>query len=231
MNKITRYLHKLRKIKRKKYHPIMHRLKKKYKISRKTLFYVKEYGAGTNVPVTILKESLKILVFASLISSLGGLALEHIKNIFISIVPLVILLPVLNDMIGDYGIIASSRFSTLLYTGKIRGKIFKNEELRKLFFQILFVAMITAIISSTVSLILSYISGFGLNYNIAGKIFLISIIDVIVIVSFLFLIAIKAGLYVYKKGEDPDNFLIPITTSIADFANMFILTILVMLFF
>ena len=43
--------------------------------------------------------------------------------------------------------------------------------------------------------------------------------------------SIIAGLHFYRKGEDPNNFLIPITTSIADLSNMFILSILVVLFF
>src|SRR3990167_2010559 len=101
-NHVRKHLQKLQKIKREKYHPLIHKIHKKHKISRKTLFYVKEYGPHTNVPKTIIKESIKILLFASIISSFGGLALENIKTIFISITPLIILLPILNDMIGDY---------------------------------------------------------------------------------------------------------------------------------
>jgi len=46
----------LRKIKRHKYHPLVHKLHRKHNISKKTLFYVKEYGPHTNVPKTIIKE-------------------------------------------------------------------------------------------------------------------------------------------------------------------------------
>jgi len=54
---------------------------------------------------------------------------------------------------------------------------------------------------------------------------------VLVLVAILFLTSITAGLYFYRKGEDPNNFLIPITTSIADFGNMIVLTVLVILVF
>jgi cation transporter-like permease len=231
MKKLKKQLEELRQLERKKYHPIKTRIRKEHGLSKKTLFYVKEYGPHSNISKTIIKESVKILLLASLLSSFGGLMIEHIKTIFISIVPLIVLLPALNDMLGDYGIIMSSRFTTLLYTGKIRCKWYKNIELRKLLLQIFIIAILTALISSSVALVISSFSGYGLTYGIAYKIFLITIIDTILIVGLLFLISIFAGFYISKKNEDPDNFLIPITTSVADFGNMVLLTLLVILFF
>ena len=72
---------------------------------------------------------------------------------------------------------------------------------------------------------------YALSTALILKIFLIAIIDVIFIVTLLFFISISAGLYFYKKKEDPNNFLIPITTSVADFGNMLMLSVLVFLFF
>ena len=231
MKTIRKDLEKLRTVRKRKYHPLIHKIHKKHKISRKTLFYVKEYGPHANISRTIIKESIKILLFASIISSAGGLALEYIKTLFISIMPLIIIMPTLNDMIGDYGTIVSSRFSTLLHEDKIKKRWWLNKELKKLFIQIFIVSILTAVISSIIALIISNLSGYALNTIIITKIFFINIIDVALIVTILFLIAILAGIYFYKKGEDPNNFLIPITTSIADFGNMIILSFLVILFF
>src|SRR3989344_4456058 len=114
------HLRKLQKIKRKKHHPLIHQIHQRHKISKKTLFYVKEYGPHSHVPRTIIRESIKILIFASVLSSLGGLALEHIKAIFVSVLPLIILLPTLNDMVGDFGTIIASRFSTMLHENWIK---------------------------------------------------------------------------------------------------------------
>ncbi|MEM4336186.1 MAG: magnesium transporter [Candidatus Anstonellales archaeon] len=228
---VRKHLEELRKVEREKHHPLIHKIHLKHKISKKTLLYVKEYGPHSNIPKTIIKESLKILLFTSFISSFGGLALEQIKVVFLSLFPLIVLLPTLNDMIGDYGIIVSSRFSTLLHTRKIRGKWYKNEEVKKLFMQVFVVAIITALISSSIALIISALSGFGVNLEVALKVFFISIIDVALIVSMLFILAILAGLYFYRKKEDPNNFLIPITTSFADFVNMLLLAFLTILLF
>lgn len=224
-------LKKLSKIKKREHHPLIHKIHKKHKISRKTLFYIKEYGPHTNVPKTIIKESIKILLFASIISSFGGLALEHIKTIFISIIPLVVLLPTLNDMIGDYGAIISSRFSTMLHEKKINKKWWINKNLKKLFYQILIIGSITTIISSLAALIISSFSDFVIDKTIIYKILFVSILDVTLLIVILFLIAILAGFYFYSKNEDPNNFLIPIATSVADFGNMIILSILILLIF
>jgi cation transporter-like permease len=231
MKSLRRHLERLRNVKKRKYSPLIHRLHKKHHLSKRTLFYIKEYGHHTNALKTIIKESLRILILASLLSSFGGLAFESIKEIFLSIVPLIILLPALNDMIGDYGVIISSRFTTLLHTGKIRGAIYKNHHLRHLLAQIFIISGITAVISATISLLLSLVSAQHISLIFAYKIFLITIIDVAFLVFILSLVSICAGLYLYKKGEDPDNFLIPITTSIADLGNMLMLVFLVLLFF
>jgi len=230
METLRKHLEKLRKIERKKHHPLIHKIHKKHKISKKTLFYVKEYGPHTHVPRTIIKESIKILLMASIISSFGGFALEYIKTIFVSILPLIILLPTLNDMIGDYGTIISSRFSTMLHENKINKKWWLNKELKKLLIQIMIVSLLTAILSVLGSVLIA-----SFYENITSLILLktlaITVIDVMLLVSILFITAIIAGLYVYRKEEDPNNFLIPITTSVADFGNMIILAVLIILFF
>lgn len=231
MNHIRKHLKKLQNIKRKSYHPLIHLIHKKHKISKKTLFYVKEYGPHTHVPRTIIKESVKILLFASIISSFGGLALEYIKELFISIIPLIILMPTLNGMIGGYGSIISSKFSTMLHEGKIKKDAYNNYELKKLFFEILSISMLTTLISIIVSFIISYFTGYNFNITSSLKIFFIVILDVLVLVMLLFFTSITAGIHFFKKKEDPNNFLIPITTSVADFGNMIILAILVIIFF
>ncbi len=230
-HKLRKQLHRLTKIKRHKHHHLIHNLHKKHRISKKTLFYVKEYGPHSHIARTIIKESIKILLFASVLSSFGGLALEQIKALFIQIVPLIILLPALNDMIGDYGSIISSRFSTMLYEGKVKRDWKTDRELKKLFLQIFTIAIVMVILSVIISLFISSFTNYKVTTAIAGKIMFIAVLDVALLVSILFLVAIVAGLYFYNKQEDPNNFLIPITTSIADFGNMILLAVLVLLLF
>lgn len=231
MKSLRTHLETLRKVERKKCHPLIHKIHKKHKISKKTLLYVKEYGQKSHVFSNIMKESIKVLLFSSIVSLAGGLALENIRDIFISLVPLIIMFPALNGMVGNYGIILSSRLTTLLHMGKIKGNWYKDRSLKQLFAQIFIMSIITALIISLISLVVSAHQRFVLNFGIIYKIFIISIIDVILLVGILFVIAIYGGYYYYRKNEDPDNFLIPLSTAIADFGNMIILSILVILFF
>ena len=231
MKHLRKALEKLRKIKRESYHHLIHKLHRKHKLHKKTLFYIKEYGKHSNVPKTIIKESIKILLIASIVSSLGGLALEHIKNNLIAIVPLIILLPALNDMIGDYGSIVSGKFSTMLWKGEVKNDVFKTLKLKKLFFQIIIIGLMTAILSSILALFSAHFINSNINSIVILKIFFIVILDTLILVSLLFFTAVFAGLYYFRKKEDPNNFLIPITTAIADFGNMIVLTLLVLLIF
>jgi len=237
MNKIiksgilVKHLHKLRNVERKKHHHLLHHIHKKHKISRETLFYVKEYGPHSNVARVIIKESLKILIFTSILSAVGGVTLENIKVLFVSIMPLIIMLPVLNDMIGDYGTIISGRFSTMMHEGKIKKTWISNKDLKKLFIQIAIVAIVMAVLSSALALLISSYAGYDSSMINSIKIAFIALIDVTVLVTLLFFVAIISGIYIYNKKEDPNNFLVPITTSIADFGNMIILAVLVILMF
>lgn len=221
----------LQQEKRKKYSHLVHELRTNYRISRKTLFYVKEYGPHSHIASNIVKESINVLFLASIISSIGGFSLENIKTLFITLTPMVILLPALNDMIGDYGTIISSRFSTMLHEGKIVGKWWQHEDLQKLCIQIFLVAMITTIFGVLISIAISGFSSHSNFLEVTGKILAISVLDVILLISILILTAVIAGTYFYRRGEDPNNFLIPLTTSMADFGNMIILSLLIKFLF
>jgi len=180
----------------------------------------------------ITRESLKILIVASIISSLGGIGLEDIKAKFVVIIPLLILLPALNDMIGDFGTIISSRFTTMLYLGKIHEeRWWKSPILGNLFLLVAAVAFIAALYISLLAGSISLLKGYPLTASILVKTVIIAVLSTAILITLMFWIAVTAGFKIYKRNEDPSNFLIPITTSVADFASMLILSGLVYLLF
>ncbi|MFA5175748.1 MAG: magnesium transporter [Candidatus Nanoarchaeia archaeon] len=230
-HKLKRELKKLIKIKRHKHHPLLHRIHKKHGISHKTLFYIKEYGAHSHVINVIMKESILILILATLMSAFGGIALEKMKEIFLIIIPFVILYPTLNGMIGSYGSIISSKFGTMLHQGKVKDGWWTNKELRKLYYQLITIALGTGILSSTVAIIIAYFSKYVITSIIILKIYGIVLLDVFILVNILFTISIYAGRYYFKHQEDPNNFLVPLATAIADLGNGLILAGLIFLLF
>ncbi|MBU2637836.1 MAG: magnesium transporter [Nanoarchaeota archaeon] len=228
---MEKYLVKLTKIERHKHHPLLHTLHKKHNISRKTLLYIKGHTREEHMAHKIIHGSLRFILLATLISALGGLALEQVRHILIPILPLIILLPAFNNMAGDFGIIVSSRLSVMLHEKQVKKRFWESEELKKLAVQVAMISMLTAFATAVLALIIPGIVGDAVNLVTAGKVVLIAVLDAFLLVSLILIISVIAGIYVFRKKKDPNNFLIPITTSIADWANMVVLALLVIMFF
>jgi cation transporter-like permease len=226
-----RVLSRVTKVRRREHHPVLHHAHRKYGISRRTLFYMKEYGPRSHVAHVIVRESLKILVLASIISSIGGIGMEAISLKLVTIIPLIILLPTLNDMVGDFGCIVSSKFTTMLYLGKVSRRWWRSRHLRELFLVIAFTSFLTSVFIGVAASIIAYWSGFSLTFEVFLKVLGIAVISNLILVSVIFCVSIIGGLGIYGKNEDPNNFLIPITTSMADLMNLVIFAILVGIFF
>lgn len=180
----------------------------------------------------IIHESAGILIIASVISTFGGIGLETLRTKLALLMPILILLPGLNDMIGDFGAIVSARFTTMLYKKEVHEKKWwKEQKIHHLFFIILGIGVLAAIYISVLSYIIAMMKGFAYDAIILQKIMFITIMTTIFLVCILFLVSVIGGFYVYRKRHDPDNYLIPIATAIADFGSMIVLTLMIMWLF
>lgn len=225
-------LRKIQKLPRKKHHPQQHPLRKKYGLSKRTFFYMKEYGPHSHVATNIIRESIKILILASILSSIGGFGLQGIQAKIVAIVPLLILLPALSDMIGDFGTIMASKFTTALYLGHIPlRRWWRSRDLHVLFHVSMSIAVIASVYNGALAYGIAYLKGFAFSSEIFIKVMEISIFSTLILVGLIFLISVVAGLAVYRKSEDPNNFLIPITTSIADLGSLLLFSGMILLFF
>ncbi len=216
---------------RRKHHALLHHIHKKHNISYKTLFYMKEYGPHSHVAHTIFRESIKILLLTSIISSIGGIGLQHIERNLLTILPLLILLPALNNMIGAMGTIISSKFTTMLYLRRVEKKWWNEHEVHKLIITLFTVAIISSIYITILSTAVSVYRGFQFTQMTALKVLAISLASTVIIVSIIFLVSIIGGIFIYKRKEDPNNFLIPISTSVADFGSMLVFALFVSMLF
>lgn len=179
----------------------------------------------------IILESIKVLILASVLSTIGGIGVEALKSKIVFLLPMLVMLPALNDMIGDFGTIISSKFTTLLYLGKVKDKWWQSVELGKLFRVIAYVAIIAAIYIGVLSNIIASLRGFQLELLTTLKILTVAIMSTASLVLIIFAVAIIGGLMVYKRGSDPDNFLTPITTSIADLGSMILFALMIRFLF
>jgi len=179
----------------------------------------------------IIKESILIILFASILSSIGGIGLQSIEDKLTTLLPFLILFPALNGAAGNFGMIISSKFTTLLYEKKVNKEWWKSKPLGNLIAQVFAVAFISATYISFLAIFAAKIQGFGSINNLTLKIIAISLVSVLILVTLILTISITAGTYVYKTKHDPDNFLIPLTTSIADLCSMLIFVGLIRAFF
>ena len=146
--------------------------------------------------------------------------------------PLLIILPALNDMVGDFGTTFSAKLTTSLYLGEVSTKnIFKSKEIKQLIKKVYLIALVSAVYMAFLALIVSAFKGFNLSFPMIFKILLISIAVTVLVISLIILISLILGVYYFNKKEDPNNFLIPITTAVGDLGSMFVLSILVKVLF
>src|SRR3989344_4094010 len=181
-----------------------------------------------NLEAKILRESFGVLILASLISSLGGVALQTIESKILTILPLLILFPALNGMVGNFGTIFSSHYTTLLYQKKLGKEKLINKELKKQILLLIGVSSISAFYISTLASIVALFEGFEFDPYIYLKILSIALITTLFLVALISFIVIIAGRYYVKKKEDPDNVLVPITTAFGDLGAMIIFSLLVL---
>lgn len=181
--------------------------------------------------IKITKESLKILILASLLSSIGGFGLEMIREKLLAIIPLLILMPALNDLIGDFGAVISSKFTTMLYMGRLRKKWWKSKKVKQLFTIIVAISLISSVYIGILASVIASFSGYPITLIFATEVVAIAMLSTTLLVIVIFLVSVVGGLYIYKKDMDPDNFLIPITTSIGDLGSMLIFSLVILYFF
>ncbi|HSU72962.1 MAG TPA: magnesium transporter [Candidatus Binatia bacterium] len=180
----------------------------------------------------IFRESVKILILTSIISSIGGIGIESVKFKIISVLPFLILLPALNDMVGDFGSIIASRFTTMLYLKHFkRTNWWKSPKMHDLFITVLSVAALSAVYVTGLAYAIAFIKGFPFNILLFLELLCISLLASVFLVLILFAVSVIGGLYAHKHGHDPDNYLIPLATAVADLGSMLVLAGILRLFF
>ena len=120
----------------------------------------------------IIKESIIVVILSSLLGLISGTVLSTNEGLLYSVPILLLILPALNSLIGDFTTILISRLTTHLFIGMIPSKIQKTKKL-----MIDFYGLLLSIILSLVFLI---VVGYGIA--IATE---IQIVNPIIIISIL----------------------------------------------
>lgn len=178
--------------------------------------------------IKIFKESIIIVFISSLIGLISGSVLTSNEQIIYTIPILLLILPALNSLIGDISTILVSRLTTHLYIGTIEPKIKSSKRIR----EDLLGLLLTLLLSLGVLLILGYSIGKLTGIKIVNPFLIIGIISITVLIIFFMLFAFLfiSAIFLFKRGLDPNNFLIPFITSLADFLTPLFLIIFIIIF-
>jgi cation transporter-like permease len=159
---------------------------------------------------------------------ISGTVLSSNERILYAIPIMLLIIPALNSLIGDISTVLVSRLTTHLYIGTLPPKIQRSYRLKEDFYGLL----ITLILSLISLLILGYMVGIILGISIVSPILMIIIIFITILLIFfmMFIILFIGAIYLFKRGMDPNNFLIPFVTSLADFLTPFFLILFITIF-
>ena len=176
----------------------------------------------------IIKESIVIVMISSIMGLISGTFLSINQEILYSFPIILLILPSLNSLIGDISTVLTSRLSSHLYLGNLPPKIQKNDVLRKDFYGLL----ITILLSLIALIIIGYAVGFATGIQIINPLFIVAVIMLTILILFgmSFVLLFTSAIILFRRGKDPNNFLIPLTTSLLDFLTPLTLIFFIYLF-
>ncbi len=176
----------------------------------------------------IFKESIIIVMISSFMGLFSGTLLSANEEVIYAIPIFIIVLPALNSLIGDISTVLISRLTTHLYIGLIPPKIQSSERLKEDFFGLL----ITILLSLCFLLTLGYGVVFFSGKEIINPLLIIMIIILTIMILFfiMFTVLFISAIFIFKRGQDPNNLLIPAVTSAADFLTPLLLIIFIEIF-
>ena len=159
---------------------------------------------------------------------ISGTLLSSNETLLYTVPIILLVLPALNSLIGDISTVLVSRLTTHLYIGTLQPKIQKSERLKDDFYGLL----ITLLLSLGALIFLGYLVSMISGIEIVNPL-LISLImcsTVLIIFAIMFLLSFISSIGLFKRGMDPNNFLIPLITSLADFLTPLFLIIFITIF-
>ena len=159
-----------------------------------------------------LREVLLTLLIVAFIVNITGTFLDRINLIVKSRREIYTVYPALIDTVGDVGSVVGSITTTRLALGLIDPIIQSLERIKKQIFSSWTVSIIIFLILSILSALLNGILEISTFISYASTLLITNFIAIPAMIIISYAISISA----FKRGFDPDNFVIPIESSLAD---------------
>jgi len=162
--------------------------------------------------IKTIKESLLTLLFVAFIVDVTGTVLKDVDNVVSSAKEIYIVYPALIDTVGDVGSVIGSTATTKLAVGLLNPSFRSILNHRKRIVATWIASIVMFILFSVISLLTQGMLTVHTFLRFSALLITTNLIAVIAIASVSFYVAILT----FRRGLDPDNFVIPIESSLAD---------------
>ena len=159
-----------------------------------------------------LKESMVTMLLVSLLVNLTGTLLLGISKFITERVEIYAIYTALIGMIGNVGSVVGSTATTKLALGLLTPSFSSMRNHAKNIFSAWGASIIMFIILAVLSLSIHDIFSFSSVYQLFSIVLIANVLAVATIVILTYAISILT----FKRGLDPDNFVIPVESSLAD---------------
>lgn len=162
----------------------------------------------------LMKESVPVLTLAAFVGVVAGTTMQLNMKTWLTIPVFLMLVPPLSDLGNDVACIISSRITTLLAIGLIEPRLKRSVALEENLISIMIIGMLSSLYLGTINFIIAEHMGLG---AIQVWSFLTVCVIAVTLLTFLVsMISIVIAFLSWRRGLDPDNVTIPISTSISD---------------
>lgn len=180
------------------------------------LLFVAAYLLRKNVRepefVKTIRESLLTLVFVAFIVNVTGTTLGKISGVVGERREIYTVYPALIDTMGDVGSVVGSTATTKLALGTLKSSLSSIRNHSTEISGAWAASLIMFIMYSMLSLIIQGLFTFPNFFRFTALLFSTNVVAASVIIIISYAVAILT----YQRGLDPDNFVIPIESSLAD---------------
>jgi mgtE-like transporter len=175
--------------------------------------------------IKTLRESLAMMVFFSLMVTITGTIFRSISNFAADRREIYTIYPALINMVSDVGSVVGSTATTKLALGLLTPTISSIKNHAKNIFSAWLSSLIIFTLLALISLAVNQV--FALP-NIINFLLIIWVSNMIAVITIV-LVSYGVSIITFKRGLDPDNFVIPVETSLATIVTSTALLIALML--
>jgi len=162
--------------------------------------------------IKTVKESMTTMLLVAFVVNVTGTVLKQISYFVSNRKEVFTVYPALIDMVGDVGSVVGSTATTKLALGLLTPSLVSMRSHAKNIFSAWSASLLVFVILAVLSLAINGIFSFYSFLSLTSVLLIANLIAVAGIV----LLSYSISILTFKRGLDPDNFVIPIESSFAD---------------